>query len=335
MLRPLASLLVVAALIFGIYENRRAFGPALFSMEFEILLVISGTTLASWMVNSLTHTIILRALNKKASLPLLFALHVGGGLLNYLPIRAGTAFRAHYLKHRLDLPYARFGSFLLVNTVLMFATASILGSLTVIAYYDLGTRESALLATVLAVLGVAGLGSLRLPAPPVDGASWWRRRFGDFVAGRNLILESRTVLAYLFLAHSILFILASLRLFGGFLSLQYDVTLSASLLLGAVSILALALALTPGGLGVTEFLIAAVSTLIGVPFSAGFTAAAIVRVVILALTTVVGIPCLMWLKRKSGNRQDDSADDPGRPEVTATTPYPPVGSDLDNTRSVE
>ena len=73
-------------------------------------------------------------------------------LLNYVPMKFGTIFRANYLKRHYGLSYTKFSVFFVYLTLLMIATASAVGLLVLIFVYDIMKYETQVLAITFALL---------------------------------------------------------------------------------------------------------------------------------------------------------------------------------------
>lgn len=295
-IRRVASAAIVIALAVIVYEERRTLASALLDSDPWILILIATATLVSWVVNTYSQDVIFRALDKDLPFSLLIGLHVGGGLLNYLPMRPGTFYRAHSMKQRAGLRYARFGSFLFTNTVLYFAVTAVLGTITIVFYYGLRTQEALVLTVLLGVCALTTLVLVLCPLPGNTGSSRISRMLNDLIAGRDLVVQDRRVLTILVLLHVLLFLVTALRMSGAFLAVGTEIPLAGSMVLGAVSMLALIVSLTPSGIGIQEFVVAAAGTLLGIPFLEGFAAAAVLRAVALTLYVSIGLPSLVWLR---------------------------------------
>ena len=233
-------------------------------------------------------------------------------LLNYVPMKFGTLFRANYLKHHYGLAYSHFASFFLYITFLMTATSTALGLVILVAVYGLAGYESKILAGVFAATVIASLILLFLPLPEPKGKGSLRTALRNFLTGRRQIGKARKtiVAAVAFLA--INFLVTACRLAIIYHSMGKDIHPAGYLILGALGFVILFISLTPGSLGIRELVLGIGAVVLGAPLEVGVLAAVVDRAISVSYIFVVGGVCALSLWRKSPadfkKQQENSTD---------------------------
>jgi len=226
-------------------------------------------------------------------------LHNVSMLLNYAPMKMGTLFRANYLKRHYKLAYSHFAAFFLYIMFLMTAIAAATGLVVLLIVYGISNNESKILAGVFAAGLIGSLCLLFIPLP-------YPKSNGRLVSALRNFLISRTQIAkqpmgicisLLFLIMS--FLLSTFRLWIISRSMGIDIHPVGCLILGALGFIALFLSLTPGSLGIREFVLACGSTVLNVPFKAGLMVALVDRAIAMSYIFIVGGICMIWLWHKS------------------------------------
>ncbi len=220
-------------------------------------------------------------------------------LLNYLPMKAGTLFRANYLKERYSFGYAAFAAFFLQLTLLMAGFSSVVGLVVPLAFYG-GERFTPVLILVFSsiVIGTSVLLFAKLPLLPGDGRL--AKAIRRFLRGRHQLAgQLRPILsAMLCLGGS--FLATSIRLFLIYRSMDVPVHPAGCLLLGALGYGVMFVSLTPGALGIKELVLTSGGAALGVPVEVGVLASMLDRAVMMGYAFPVGGACAAFLCRRSG-----------------------------------
>lgn len=220
-------------------------------------------------------------------------------LLNYVPMKFGTVFRANYLKRHYGLRYAQFGTFFVYIMLLMAATASIVGLVVLVAVYGVAGYERKVLAAVfLGVLAFSVLSAF-IPLPIPKGSGKLSTILRDFLISRQQITRDKYTL---FVCTTLLlgvFIMSSVRLGIIYNSMGQNVHPAGYLVLGALGFVTMFVSLTPGSLGIRELVLGSGAIVLGIPFEVGILAAMIDRAIALSWVFVVGGACTAWLWHKS------------------------------------
>ena len=135
--------------------------------------------------NSRVAQILVGRFNSAPCLPEMVALQNATRLLNYVPMKFGTVFRAAYLKRRYGLAYTHYVAVVTYLVLLTALTAGLIGLGALLTGYGLGRHEDKLLAALFACLfGGAALFMLA-PLPRVEGEGFPWRLFKRFFLARG------------------------------------------------------------------------------------------------------------------------------------------------------
>ena len=248
----------------------------------------------AWIGNSL-----LSILGVRASLSEMFLLQNAVFLLNYTPMKYGSFFRANYLKKHHGLSFGRFGTLSLVTTFLVTIGSALSGILSLTFVYGWDSPQKVVLGLSLVAVFLVSMLVLFFPLPNLGGEGNLARLSTEFKTGRQLVQVQPRALIECTLMSIATFVLTSLRLWMIFESLGQSIHPAGYLILGAIGYAAMFLSLTPGGLGVREFLLGAVSTVLGIPLETGILAAMIDRGVVMTYAFLAGGTSLLILQRFS------------------------------------
>ncbi len=230
--------------------------------------LLGGIVLVNLLTLGLLNWIVTRSFdaNPPVGLTRMAALIAASALLNYLPLRPGLLGRAAYLKLHHALPLRQ--SFLIL---LIITGAGALTSAVMIGLLLLRPEDWPLPGLLLLAIGscfAPPLARWALHRPIVDAWSW-------------LALRTAIVL------------LAGTRLWIAFTLIGHPVSFDRALLAAAAGMLATLAGVTPNGLGLREWIIAAASP-VG---AAGLAAALIDRAVEVVIIIPTGLIALRSLKR--------------------------------------
>ena len=237
----------------------------------------------------------------------MFHLNNATTLLNYLPAKVGTFYRANYLKRHFGLIYAHFAVLFLYLLLLMTMAASIIGLVVLITVYGLAKIETRLLAITFFVILVlfAILSFAPLPLPACGGTKAdksegkWRSAIRNFAAGRAQMTSNKTSLLVNMLLTAGCFLVSSIRLGIIYHSMGQDVHPAGYLVLGAVAYVTMFIGITPGSLGPRELAGAFGSAALGIDFNVGLLAFAIDRAVAMVWCFTIGLASTIYLWHKS------------------------------------
>ena len=289
-LRGLAGVAIFLALLALLARERQAFASFGGLSPGHVGWILVGT-LGAWASNVAATRLLLGMHGRAPSFGELWLLHTGAGLLNHLPLRAGLALRALYFRRRTQLPWSAVGSVLALQTVIQVAAAGLVGALATLPSGPIG------LVAAFALLAVAPALLVALPWRPFRSQSVWGEKFNRLLAEMERIRGRWPRLLAVTGLGAVGALCSGLRIWAAFDALGSSVGLREAAVVGASGPLTLLAAITPAGVGVTEFLTMGLGRLVGVGASEGLVAATLVRVVITACFIVVGTPAL-WVMRK-------------------------------------
>lgn len=291
----------VALLAYVLVEQRQMFVAAL-TMPVQDFVLISIFTLLDWFISSFMYVRMLRPLNVRFPFWQMVAVHVAAGLLNYLPFRIGTVYRARYFNKLAGLRYSYFASMFALNFLLMALSAGIVGFACIISG-DFHKARSTILLAVFAAMALASAAVILLPLPPLRSSSRLAKTWSELIHARNQITQHKKLCALLLACYILTFACGAFRFIGGYNANGTIISYGDALILGSINVLSVILSFTPGGLGIQELLAGAVGNAVGIPIVTGVVVAAVVRAVIVFWYLALGLPALFWLQRLKPNLQ--------------------------------
>lgn len=219
-------------------------------------------------------------LSRRVPLALMIQLIAASHLLNYLPLRAGLLGRAAYLKYHHGLSWGGSLRIMVVVATLTGITLGAMIALTVAGTGLTGTQRLivALMAMVLASIAMPWLGRFLLGTPAAFAWTWLAVRVADLAV-------------------------TGLRLWAAFAIIDMPISPGEAILLAAVRSAVGLIGVTPNGLGISEWAIAAVTALLSPGMvAAGAAAAVIDRVVELLVTLVTGLASMAALPMRAWSK---------------------------------
>jgi glycosyltransferase 2 family protein len=296
------SAIIIVGLVAYLWTHRGDIEAGMSISAGQLGLLVT-LILVTWVLNSLPMLVFLRLMRKRVGFWENLSVSVAGGLANYLPMRIGTVIRMRYFKKAHDVDYSAFVGIMVVRTTLLLALTGVLGFCGLVGLGIAG--ESAPLAVWLgfAAMAVMSILVLLLPLPvPRTKTTFWRRVFGQLAVGQRALRENRLSFWLLVVILIGQFVVLSGRLFIAFQVFGLDVSVSVLLLLGPATTLITFLSITPGSLGVREWIIGALAAVTGLDFQSGLFAGTLDRSILLVLTFLIGPFCLYYTLRKTHSR---------------------------------
>lgn len=293
------SAAVIAGLLLYLWEHRNDIeaGFAVSAGQIAQLVVL---ILLTWVLSSLPMLIVTRLMGKRVGFWENLAVTLAGALANYLPLRIGTMIRMHFFKKAHGLDYSAFIGIMGVRTLLMLALTGLLGC---IGLMGLSASGEALPVPVLVSFAVMGIFPLVLMSVPLQ-------RFGDrdtrlgrisrqLSAGHTMLRANPAALGILMAIMAAQFLVLAIRFHIAFEVFGLAISPWALLLLGPVTTLVTFISITPGNLGVREWIIGGLADIAGQEFQLGVFAGTLDRAVLMVLTFLIGPICLYYTMRKS------------------------------------
>ena len=226
-------------------------------------------------------------------------LHNAAALLNYIPGKFGTIFRANYLKRHYGLGFTRFVVLFLYMSLLTSAIATAGGTVALLTVYGLGDYQTKILGGVLVAITAGAILLLFVPLPAPAGKNRFSEILREFIVGRRELAKNQknNSFAGLLLTINLILSAAITRLI--YNSIDTPVHPAGCFILGSLGYVVLLLGITPGGLGIRELVLSFGAKVLGIPIEVGLLAAMLDRAVGLVYTFIVGGVCAAWLWHRS------------------------------------
>lgn len=306
-LKYLLGAVIIALLLWYLarhWDNLRSLVHLkLSTFSYLYIVSVAGTIAGSYTIQHLLATF-----NIRPGFWEMFHLNNTVTLLNYLPMKLGTFYRANYLKHHYGLIYAHFGVLFVYLILLMTMAASIIGLAVLVIVYGLSKTETRMLAVIfLATLAIFAFLSF-IPAPAIKGEGKLFAVLRNFISGRSKMTANKKELVINMLLTAICFIISSVRLGIIYHNMGQNVHPAGYLVLGAVAYVTMFISITPGSLGLKEIALTFGAVSLGISADVGVLAAVIDRAIALLLSFTLGTASTVYLWRKSPQDFKKQAD---------------------------
>jgi uncharacterized membrane protein YbhN (UPF0104 family) len=308
-----AGVAILIAVGWYLWQRRDTIAQVV-DLSASVIAALAIGVLASWIVVAWQSYLLFRAQGVEIGFFENLVVATATGFGNYLPMRLGTLIRIRYMKQMHGLRYARFGSMVGMRVVLMQSATGVLGLIGVIGVWATGGTFSVVLgALFFAIFAVSTIAfSLRLPRAASTGAV--RRMWNDFVEGFE-VTRARPKVASMVLGLLVIqYALLAWRLDVSLAVVDVDASFFLLVMLGPLTGLISAVAITPGGIGIREALIGYVTFEVGLSFDSGMIAGAVDRAVILCLIAVLGSLSFGYIWWGVRRRRDEGLDEEGAGE---------------------
>jgi hypothetical protein len=290
-----------------VLEHREVFSRRFAGTSTHAVLLVLGVV-ATWTANSLQTLLPLRELGVRVGFWENWLLTVAASFGNYLPMRAGTVLRMHYIKSVHSVGYLQYGGILGTRALLLLWAAGgvgLGGAVAMVLARHTVRLEFVLLFVSILVIGLAPFVlplHRMLPSIGVVGSA-----AKQLIEAIDLIRRNhRMTAAYLGLV-VLQFIIITLRLTVAFDAIQRRPEWWAYFFLSPIAAILSFINITPGNLGLREWLIGVLSVGVGTDYTDGIFAAAVDRTVLVAMTLGFGGMASAVLAVRLARRPADSA----------------------------
>ena len=239
-------------------------------------------------------------------------LAVAAQFLNYFgPVRAGALVKAVYLKRKYSFLYTNYASVAIANALISMATLSVIGIVALLtlsqegeAYYLIVVCLICIFAAILPLLLKRRMDTVYGKLGKVGRALLSAHDGFVLIAKmkKNMLIEVFLVVVQALLS-------AYIYMYA-FTSFGMNMSYMTALIVSVFASLSTLFSVTPGNIGVQEFIVASLSQLVGPGFVGGAAVAAILRVIHLTIVCAHAPWSLAWLSvtRSSYTRTvDDGA----------------------------
>lgn len=245
-----------------------------------VLLPLVGLHFVWLLLNGLIFKVLVKALGPDLNLLEYFGLTVTSNFANYLaPGRLGVVTKAVYLKEKLELPYSRYASCLLAQTLLLMLTSGFCGLIgTWIVSARVAQQAGHLYLFFAGVVLATGVPLAYAPRIP-DFDNRFLRAVRSFADGWSIIRSDYATVLKIIGLNMIKFLTAALvvqLLYGAF---NLSISFWPAFVISVLGHLSNYITLTPANLGIWEAVFAIASDLLGFGFANGILAAGLNRII--------------------------------------------------------
>jgi uncharacterized membrane protein YbhN (UPF0104 family) len=304
-LRGLLSFALVVWLAYYLYTNWDLFSASADASRYQ-LAALTVCILATWVINSLQVLLLLRMEQVRVGFWENLLVQTATLLGNYVPMRIGTILRFRYFKKVHGLEYTRLGGIAGLRLMLLVSCAGLLGLFGLPGLMMSGGHQVNLLLWPLfigmlcvpAATYLFAVRRLRLPGGHAG------ELLGRFLSGFVGIRQQPRIAAFVLILLLCQFVLLSVRLHISFEVMGIPLSPWALLLLAPTATLMAFLTLTPGNLGLREWIIGVISVAAGYQFDGAVFAGVVDRAVLMGVTFVFGAVGLSYLLLRLGRSND-------------------------------
>ncbi len=291
----LFALLILIGFAWYIWGHRSLFFEALELDVFDALL-IAALILVTWVISGTQSLVLFRAAGCNIGFWESCTLTVASGFGNYLPMRAGTIVKAHYMKSVHNMTYTRFASVFGIRLLLTLIASGLIGLCGTLAIAHFEGRVS--IELMLIFLVSACTPCLAYFWEP-DGSRAVTGRIGrvwrNFSDGFKQLKEQPTVGLISLVLILLQYIVLGARFYIASAATGGEVSVALISLLVPLAVVSSFAALTPGGLGVREAIMGYATFAVGMPFSQGIFVGTIDRGILLLMIAAFGSMGFLWL----------------------------------------
>ena len=279
----LGVILLIAGIIIG-YTNRDQLTP-LANLNSSDILSISSVLFIFFIFTGITFGLLVRLVNIRLTVTELLGLTFLTNLVNYVgPTRPGAVAKAVYLKAEKGLAYTLFSSVLAANGLIVAILSGVVGLLLLLLLW-LKTGDTPLWLYILCItLTTAAALPFLLPLPVFKGGSIIKQSISRAIDGFRTIKSQRRGLLLVVISVLLQYLVSAWLMLVTYRVLDQDITFTGALVIGVFTSIANLYTFTPNNLGVQEFVMAYLSTIVGVDFSNGLLGAGLLRATHIVLT---------------------------------------------------
>lgn len=284
----LVSLLAISGFSYYIYLNLDKYLD-LVQISATGVFAIFSIALTFPLLNGAQNTILYRALGAAIPFKDGVLITAAATLANQLPVSGGIVSKGIYLKRQHDFSYTLFASSVVASFLFYITISGFIGLMILLYWLVSGTRESIPTSLLISYLLMASsFFLLFLPFEKLWLPENIRNRIQQAIKGWETLRKTPVLLAQLAGLQVLLMILLAGKYWLAFHMLSQNVTMDQTLLFSTASILTQLVSIAPGGLGVREMIVGAVSGILGFDASAGILAVGLDRLISTATVFLVG-----------------------------------------------
>jgi len=284
----LVLILIVIISIYFIRDNLDEFNN-IPKVSFSYIIPMTILVILTVFVNGLGIKVFGKYYDIKLGINEWFGLSSITAMGNYMtPFRGGVAARAVYLKKVYNLPYTSFLTTIAASYIVRFFVYGLFGILLSFIIFKSYNFFNKTIISVFFVIIIISF--IALIIPPTFGKTKYKylNYIIKVVNEWNIMRKNYSFLFKVLLFDTVVWILASLRLYLAFKSFSFEVPFLFVLLISILFMLAFFLSITPAGLGIVEAVIAFSAEAIGAGFLPGIYAGILDRIISTIVVFVLG-----------------------------------------------
>lgn len=301
-LKKVANVLIIIWLVYFLYTHWSIFSE-IRNAPTECVTIICIGILATWLVNSVQLKLLLSTQGVGISILENLVVQTMAILCNYLPMRIGTILRFRYFKKNHQVEFSKFGGIIAVRGILLLLMSILVSTFVFAIISNTPTSWS------LFVLLLTCIISLVIIVYKTRFSSFKLRVKNNkiihtleiFLNARLIIFNNPILTIVLILLILVQFMLLVLRLKICFSVIGVDINILTLMAVAPTAIVLSFVAITPGNLGVREWIISLIAASLGYDFEVAMVAGLLDRAILTGLTFFFGSIsyCYVWNVMKS------------------------------------
>jgi len=296
-IKAFVEIIIIFGLAYYLYENKESFNSLSALRAYDIFLILILIFLANILRSAQLFCFVL-SLDQKISFIQAFTITVGGTLVNYLPMNAGIFFKAKFLK-KLNVSYTNFVSLNSVDLIATFISSSLIALISLSMLKMSNKINYIFIYVPLITMVVLSIVVSFFPSKLVGhyDNKIYKTIINYFVSLKKII-NNKIVMAFIFSFVLARLLLTSFIILKCFTILGTSISFFGSNFIATSTSLLTIVNITPGGIGVRETIVGAMSTIIGTNFEIGVLVSVIMRICSLIIHIFFGVPSLLYIRKK-------------------------------------
>jgi len=292
------TLFVILVAILYISKNADAF-RRIFTLSWHSVAYFFILQMAMTITNALVLIIYMGILKNKISFVDASGLTVINTFFNNVAIKGGTLVRGYFLKKIHNFSYTNFLLTLSTFALIELISAGFIGiSCLIIIYFTRGYFNPYLFLLFIAFF-IGGITATAIPLNKIfKSNSWLGKKLIELTEAWDKIKRNKSKITRLFLLSLSQYIIFALRFKYGFQVLYGHSSFIDSLLISTIGILSFLLSITPGGIGIREFLTGATYKLINGNMVEAVVITALDRLISTVAFFVLGMAFIFYFLKK-------------------------------------
>jgi hypothetical protein len=282
------TVVLILYVIWFLVDRREVFSQRFSGSVWHAVLIGLGV-IATWMVNSVQTLLPLRELGVRVGFWENTLLTAAAGFGNYLPMRAGSVMRLHYIKALHGVGYLQYGGILGVRALLLLWGAGAVGMFGCAVLFLSGRPVRLGVFLLFGGILAAGVVPFALPFGRLLPSSGLLGRAAHELTRAIALMHQNRWMTWRYLGLvGIQFSILTGRLAVAFDAMRQWPTPWSYCLLSPIATILSFVNITPGNLGLREWVIGLVTSGTGIEYAVGIFAASVDRVVSIVLTFAFG-----------------------------------------------